>query len=117
MRIRSKEYIRDFRAFLLALGGFGCLIGSCVEIAVANRPAAEVIFLHYSVVAGVSVTGVWSELYFIPAIGGLFWLIDLFWSWRVYSEERALAYVLAATGFLAMAGMWWGMHLLLVFNG
>lgn len=117
MHIRSKGYLRDSRVLAMLLGGGACLIGSCVEIALANRPAAEVVFLHYSVVAGVSVTGVWSELYLIPVVAAVLWVGNIVWSRRVHTEERALAYLVLLVGCGLLAGMWWGIHLLLVFNG
>lgn len=117
MHIRFKGYFRDSRVLAMLFAGSAFLIGSCLEIALANRPAAEVVFLHYSVVAGVSVTGVWSELYLIPVVAGLLWIGDIVWSWRVHAEERALAYLVLLVGLGLLAGMWWGVHLLLVFNG
>lgn len=117
MSIRLKRYLHDYRVLIPGLTGLAFLVASFIEIVLTNHPASEVVFLHYSVVAGVNVTGVWSQLYLIPGVGLVLWFIDMVWALRLYVEERELACILCSVGCVMGIGVWWGVHLLLVFNG
>lgn len=117
MNVRLKGYLRDYAGLIPLSLGLVFLAASFAEIGLTDRPASEVVFLHYSIVAGVNLTGVWSELYFIPLATTLVWVANVVWSWRLHPNERELARILSWVSCCVGAGIWWGVHLLLVFNG
>ncbi len=117
MIIKTKAFFRDLTISVPFISGFLLLIGMVSEIAVANRPSSEVIFLHYSVVAGVSITGMWSELYVVPLIAGIFCVFNYIFAWHAFSDRAPVSRILAWVTLVMTIGTWWGIHLLLVFNG
>ena len=117
MTIKTKAFFRDITVSIPFIISFLLLIGAVSEIAITNRPSSEVIFLHYSVVAGVSITGMWSDLYVVPLIAVMFGILNCLWSWRAFPDRAPISRLLAWITVAIMAGVWWGIHLLLVFNG
>ncbi len=66
----------------------------------------ETVILHYNVFLGVDMTGTYRDLYLVPAIGLLFWAVNLFLGHFFYeNQERIAAYMLLLAGVMLEFGV------------
>jgi hypothetical protein len=113
----SKAIIRDPWVVTSQFLGLAALAGSIAQTAQTIHPGTGLIFLHLNIISGVNLTGVWWQLYLIPLVGFLVWLIDLFLLVRMYRSDVVASRLLGLTSLIMTLGMWWGVHLLLGVNG
>lgn len=64
------------------------------------QPSDEQIFLHYNIIFGIDLVGVWWKILYLPIIGGIMFLFNFLLSYFFYNFDRFLARLLAAWIFL-----------------
>lgn len=72
-----------------------------VILAFFMRPLDIPIILHYNVYFGVDIIGDWWQVYLLPVVGGVFFLLNLFLAYILFQKkERIASYVLLLTSFI-----------------
>ena len=77
-------------SFLINLFAWGWLL-------LYIRPQEAPIFLHYNVLFGVDLTGMWYEVFFLPLAGFLIIVTNSLLAWILYKKDRFAGYVLLCT--------------------
>lgn len=109
--IRDPWIVGSHFLSLVALGG------SMIQTVQTIHPGTGLIFLHLNIISGVNLTGVWWQLYIIPLVAFLVWLVNLFLVVRSYRSDVVAARLLGLASLVMTLGMWWGIYLLLGVNG
>ncbi len=58
------------------------------------RPTEDPLFLHYSVLFGVDLTGPWHSVFVLPAIGLAIILLNTYFAAELFQKDRFASYVL-----------------------
>ncbi|MBU2542597.1 hypothetical protein KJ785_03490 [Patescibacteria group bacterium] len=58
------------------------------------RPQDELIFLHYNILFGVDLIGPWWKVLYLPIVGLLIILINIFLGWTLFGKDKFFAYIL-----------------------
>jgi hypothetical protein len=70
------------------------------------RPIDLPIVLHYNVYLGVDIVGDWWQLYFLPIIGDLFFIINTVLAYLFYQKKERLAgYIFLLSSFFVQSGI------------
>ncbi len=117
MNVYLKAFFRDLTNVISLLLSLGFLIAGFLEIFFARHPSSEVVFLRYSVVSGVTMTGAWGQLYILPAAAFGFYVVTTSIVARLYRVNVMGARLLGVVSSLVSLGVWWGIHCILIFNG
>ena len=54
----------------------------------------EQVFLHYNILFGVDRIGSWGQIFYLPLIALLFFLINFVFAWFFYSKDKMISYFL-----------------------
>ena len=108
-RIRSFFVQEFFRNSIIRWLLFGAIFLNVVNWAILLkfiRPVDYSIILHYNVYFGVDLIGDWRQTYLLPAMGIVFWTINLFLAHRFYqSKERVASYMLLLAALMIQIGL------------
>lgn len=58
------------------------------------RPTEEALFLHYTVLFGVDLTGAWHTVFVLPAVGILIIGLNTYFAAELFQKDRFASYVL-----------------------
>lgn len=58
------------------------------------RPQNELIFLHYNILFGVDLLGFWWKVLYLPIVGLIIILVNIFLGWSLFSKDKFFAYIL-----------------------
>ena len=61
------------------------------------HPTGEQIFLHYNIIFGVDLIGVWWKMYLLPAVSFFIILVDFLISYLYYRHNRFISRLMAFT--------------------
>jgi len=90
---------------------------SLAVLAYYNRPIDLPIILHYNVYLGVDIIGDWWQMYFLPIIGNLFFLVNTALAYFFYQKrERLAAYIFLLASFFVEAGIFIAISGLMMIN-
>jgi hypothetical protein len=117
MNVYLKAFFRDPTNGISLVLSLVFLVAGFLEIFFAHHPLSEVVFLRYSVVSGVTMTGTWGQLYFLPLIAFGFYILNTMLAVRLYRVHVMESRLLCIVHGLVAIGTWWGIHCILVFNG
>ncbi|MFH1790311.1 MAG: hypothetical protein ABH832_04575 [bacterium] len=88
-------YLRDLWILIPLILVAVCQLLAWYFVGSNIKPSMEQVFLHYNIVFGVDLVGVWWRIYLLP-FGGLFViLLNYAISYYIYKSEKFLARLLA----------------------
>ena len=102
----GQEFWRSPLVHWLFIGTIFLDAASLGVLAFLNRPIDLPIVLHYNVYLGVDIIGDWWQMYFLPIIGNLFFLVNTILAYFFYQKkERLAAYIFLLASFFVEAGI------------
>lgn len=57
------------------------------------NPNTDPVFLHYNIYFGIDYLGEWYKVFWMPASGLCFYLLNFIFSYIIYSKHRPLSYL------------------------
>jgi len=113
LRYPLKLFFRDkiilFSTILAFLGNLGIWI----YLPLSLRYKEQLVFLHYTVHLGVDLVGSWQQIFSLPLIGLLFFLINLVLAYLLYYDKFFSRLIMMGTVILQM--ILWAAAIFLVF--
>ncbi len=107
---------RDVLAIVPLIVGTGLTAFIWLEAFITIRPTTAVVFLHRSILSGVTLTGEWWQLFFVPLAATMLWLTEVILSFVFHAHNKTLIRLLLTVGCGALLGWWWGFHRILLIN-
>jgi len=91
----ADEYFRSHIILWLLVFIFLVNLTNWILLKIFIKPIDFPIILHYNVYFGVDMLGSWKQVYFLPALGLLLLIINLFLSFYFYKKkDRIASYIL-----------------------
>lgn len=101
----SQEFFRSSLVQWILIGTIFLLVVGWSLLAIFIRPIDLPIVLHYNVYLGVDIVGEWWQVYFLPIIADVFFLVNTFLAYVFYQKkERLAAYIFLLASFFVGAG-------------
>lgn len=109
-KIRSffaQEFFKNSIVRWLLTGALLLNLANWTLLVIFIRPVDFSIILHYNVYFGVDLIGDWRQTYLLPAMGLVFWAVNLFLSYRFYNKqkERIASYILLLASLMIQMGL------------
>lgn len=101
-----KSFIKNPILFSLALMSIlvSAIIFSLLYLFIGT--SGDSIILHYNVYFGVDLVGSWREVYLVPLVGFLFFVVNFVLAhYFFYKKERILSHLLMLTALMIQLGM------------
>lgn len=57
-------------------------------------PRPDAIFLHYNILFGVDLLGVWTQIFSVPLAGAAILIINFFLGWILHGQDKLASYLL-----------------------
>jgi len=81
-------------------------VANWVILYIFIKPVDLPIILHYNVYFGVDMIGDWWQVYFLPSMGAVFFIINTFLAGFFYEKnERIASYIFLLVAFLIQVGI------------
>ena len=64
------------------------------------RPQDESLFLHYNILFGVDLIGSWGQIFYIPLVGAIIFVVNFLLGWFLFKKTELPAYLLLAMSIL-----------------
>ena len=91
----GKEYLSNPIIVWLIIIAVGINVANWISLVIFVKPVDLPIILHYNVYFGVDMMGSWKQVYFLPSLGLLLFLINFLFSVYFYKQkERIASYIL-----------------------
>jgi len=105
-KLAKKDFFQSrINFWLIALNIFANII-NWVILAIFIHPIDKNIILHYNVYFGVDIMGNWKQVFIMPSIGLILFLINGFLAAYFYkNKERIAGYILLITSFMAQLSL------------
>lgn len=98
----ARDFFRNRIVFWLLLLNLILNGASWVILAIFIQPIDLNIILHYNVYFGVDLMGSFRQVFFLPLVGLILWIINSFLAHYFYSQyERVASYILLTGAFMA----------------
>ena len=108
-RIRSffaQEFFHNPLIHWVVIASLFVNIASWVVLAIFIKPTDLNIILHYNVYFGVDIIGKWWQVYFLPAVGTTFLVVNFILAYFFYCQkERVASYLFLLASFIIQAGV------------
>lgn len=97
----AKLYLKHLPISLLLLAGLFLNLLIWGWLLWNIRPQADPVFLHYTILFGVDLTGQWYKVLVIPLSGLLILLVNTTVGWIFFNVDRFISYVCGSASILA----------------
>jgi hypothetical protein len=102
----SQDFFHNAIIQWVSIGIIVFNLASWIILAIFIQPIDLPIVLHYNVYFGVDIIGVWWQVYFLPFIGGIFFIINGSLAYLFYSKkERIASYLLLLASLIIQMGI------------
>ncbi len=89
-----KLYIKHLPNLVVLILAFLTNIASWVWLLLQIKPQEGLIFLHYNILFGVDLVGVWWKVLYLPIGGLLILLINTTLGWWLFGKDKFFTYLL-----------------------
>jgi hypothetical protein len=102
----ARDFFRSPIVHWVLIGAIFVNLANWGGLAYFIRPVDFPITLHYNVYFGVDIIGNWQEAYFLPLIGTLIFIVNIWLAYFFYRQkERIAAYLLLLAAFIVQVGV------------
>lgn len=89
--LRIKKFLTSSPIWQTQILAFCLLVFLGVAIPLFVQPSSRLFILHYTIPFGVDLVGPWYNLYFLPAVGGSIFILNIILSFFLYQSQRMLS--------------------------
>ena len=105
-KLAKKDFFQNKIISWLIVIGIIANLANWIILAIFIRPVDGSIILHYNVYFGVDIMGNWKQVFIMPSIGLILFLINGFLAAYFYkNKERIAGYILLITSFMAQLSL------------
>ncbi len=97
----AKLYLKHLPILVLLLSGLFLNLVIWAWLLWNIRPQPDPVFLHYTILFGVDLTGPWYKVLVIPLSGLITLLINTVVGWVFFNVDRFISYLCISVGILA----------------
>lgn len=98
----SEEFTRDFAVRTLAIIGLIMLVVVWIYSILSFPPADFLVPLRYNSFLGVTALGAWYQLYTVPVLLLLIFIVNIFLAHSAYGKDKMVSYILMGASIFAM---------------
>lgn len=112
-----KLYIRYPSVFIMLVVSVVVNLSTWIWLGVRLDTAGEdLIFLHYNILFGVDLIGVWWKVYYVPFVGSIIIIINFLLGWILFNKDKFVASLLMFASTVSQVFLLIGALLLVFLN-